>query len=149
MPSETTDRIRTATTTPVTVAPLPTVPAVATARRNTPLGVDAVLVSDLADDPDMMELVQQFLQILPERIVIFDTNRQPEQRKALAAAAHQLKGAAGGYGYMRISELARTVERYASAGGTQDECDRAVNALLATCHAAIRGGALSTGGGVS
>ena len=71
---------------------------------------------------------------------LFDSHREPEQRSALASAAHQLKGAAGGYGYMSISELARTVERFASAGGTQAECDKAINALLSRCRAAIRGG---------
>ena len=109
---------------------------------------EAVLISDLADDPDMLPLVLEFLRQLADRMALFDTHREPEQRSALASAAHQLKGAAGGYGYMSISELARTVERFASAGGTQAECDTAINALLARCQAAIRGGLAVAGDAV-
>ncbi len=99
-----------------------------------------VLHSDLADDPDMLELIGQFLEQLSARIAVIDANRGVAERSTLASVAHQLKGAAGGYGYMSISEAARTVERFASAGGTQKECDEAINRLLARCKAAIRGG---------
>ncbi len=118
------------------------VPAVAAVHggQNASRGADDVLISDLADDPDMLPLVHEFLHQLSDRMALFDSHRELEQRSALASAAHQLKGAAGGYGYMSISELARTVERYASAGGTQAECDKAINALLSRCRAAIRGG---------
>jgi CheY-like chemotaxis protein len=123
-------------------APVDPVPAVATSRagNESARSAEDVLISDLADDPDMLPLVHEFLRQLPDRMALFDTHREPEQRSALASAAHQMKGAAGGYGYMSISELARTVERFASAGGTQAECDKAINALLSRCRAAIRGG---------
>ncbi len=99
-----------------------------------------VLLSDMADDPDMLELIGQFLQQLSARIAVIEACRSPAERAALASTAHQLKGAAGGYGYMSISEAARTVERYASAGGTPKECEDAINLLLTRCRAAIRGG---------
>jgi CheY-like chemotaxis protein/HPt (histidine-containing phosphotransfer) domain-containing protein/anti-sigma regulatory factor (Ser/Thr protein kinase) len=112
------------------------------AASTAPIAADEqVLLSDLADDPDMQELIGQFLQQLAARIAVIDASRSLGERKALASVAHQLKGAAGGYGYMSISEAARTVERYASAGGTQKECDDAIDKLLTRCRAAIRGGA--------
>ncbi len=115
--------------------------AASVVRKGMPIArdVDDVLISDLADDPDMLPLVHEFLRLLPDRMALFDSHREPEQRSALASAAHQLKGAAGGYGYMSLSELARTVERFASAGGSQAECDKAINALLSRCRAALRG----------
>ncbi len=124
------------------VAPATPVAAPVTRSTPSPARVPApdVLLSDMADDPDMAELIQQFLGMLPERIEAIEAHRSPALRGPLASLAHQLKGAAGGYGYMPISEAARTVERFASAGGTQQECDTAVDALLMRCRAAIRGG---------
>ncbi len=101
---------------------------------------DDVLISDLADDPDMCGLIPPFLERLREQMLVLGTVREPSDRAALTTLAHQLKGAGGGYGFMPISQAARTVERFASAGGTQRECDAAVDALLALCAAAIRGG---------
>ncbi len=139
---------------PARVAPIvaPIVaPVVAPVGARVVPGED-VLHSDLADDPDMLELIGQFLQQLAVRITVIDANRGVAERSTLASVAHQLKGAAGGYGYMSISEAARTVERFASAGGTQQECDEAINRLLARCEAAMRGGAqlvAETGGATS
>ncbi len=120
--------------------PQPSAPA-APPPPAVPVASDDVLLSDLADDPDMQELIGQFLQQLTTRIDAIDQSRGKDNRAALAAMAHQLKGAGGGYGYMSISEAARTVERFAAAGGTQKECDDAIDRLLARCQAAIRGGA--------
>jgi signal transduction histidine kinase/CheY-like chemotaxis protein len=105
-----------------------------------PSADDAVLISELLDDPDMLPLVQGFLVLLAERITLIEQQREIGQRAELASLAHQLKGAAGGYGYPTITEAARTLERYASAGGTQREVDDAIAALAATCRAAVRGG---------
>ena len=63
----------------------------------------------------------------------------------LARLAHQLKGAAGGYGYPSISSAARDVEQHAkasvTANGTFDsgiDLTRAVTQLLAQCRLAVR-----------
>ncbi len=125
----------------VTAQPTPSAAPVAVAAVPPVEADEDVLHSDLADDPDMLELISQFLQQLTARIAVIDASRGPAERTMLASVAHQLKGAAGGYGYMSISEAARTVERFAAAGGTQKECEGAIDRLLARCQAAIRGGA--------
>ena len=109
---------------------------------------EAILLSDLADDPDMLELIQSFLVQLEARVEVFEQLRQPGDRTVLASKAHQLKGAAGGYGYMSISTAAREVERFAASGGTQRECDAAVDELVARCRAAIRGGQATAAAGL-
>ena len=101
---------------------------------------ESVLISELLDDPDMFPLVQGFLLLLAERIALIEQQRELGQRAELTSLAHRLKGAAGGYGFPTITEAARTVERYAAAGGTQREVDDAIAALGATCRAALRGG---------
>jgi len=100
---------------------------------------DAVLISELLEDPDMLPLVDGFLVLLAERMTQIEQHRTPLQRPELTSLAHQLKGAAGGYGFPTITEAARTVERFAGAGGTQREVDDAIASLGAMCRAAIRG----------
>ena len=101
----------------------------------------SVLISDLLGDPGMLPLVQGFLVLLAERSALIEQRREVGHRAELTSLAHQLKGAAGGYGFPAITEAARTVERVASAGGTQREVDAAITALASSCRAAIRGGA--------
>jgi len=100
---------------------------------------DVVLISELLEDPDMLPLVEGFLVLLAERMTRIEQHRAPVQRPELTSLAHQLKGAAGGYGFPTITEAARTVERFAGAGGTQREVDDAIAALGALCRAAVRG----------
>jgi len=102
-------------------------------------GDDAVLLSELLEDPDMLLLVEGFLVLLAERMTRIEQHRTPMQRPELTSLAHQLKGAAGGYGFPTITEAARAVERFAGAGGTQREVDDAIAALGALCRAAVRG----------
>lgn len=104
-----------------------------------PTSDHAVLLSDLADDPDMHELIQQFLVHLGARMAVIEASRAPEHRATLATVAHQLKGAAGGYGFTPISDAARDVERFAKDRSAHVACDAAVSVLLARCAAAMRG----------
>lgn len=106
---------------------------------------DAVLISDLADDPEMHELIQQFLVHLGARVMVIEASRAPAHYATLATVAHQLKGAAGGYGFTPISDAARDVERLANVSSAHGACEAAVAVLLSQCAAAIRGSAtLST-----
>ena len=64
----------------------------------------------LADDPEMLDLVEEFVNGLTNRA---DNFRQAHQRldwDRLTALAHQLKGAGGSYGYPDLSTLGATME---------------------------------------
>ena len=69
------------------------------------------LVSDLLlDDPEMFDLVEEFVGGLGECL---DEFRQAFERldwNRLTSLAHQLKGAGGSYGYAELSNLARKME---------------------------------------
>jgi PAS domain S-box-containing protein len=104
------------------------------------------LVSDLHDDPDMQQLVDTFVSHLGERAAAIEAAHGSGDRSMVASLAHQLKGAAGGYGYTPISEAARSVERFAAGGGTSRELARATEELLSLCHAAMRGRGMPVGG---
>ena len=60
--------------------------------------------------------------------------------RALTSLAHQLKGAAGGYGFGPISDAARAVEQTALSTADSAANAGALSMLISRCRAAIRGG---------
>lgn len=71
---------------------------------------DRVIVSDLAFDPDMAELVELFVSELPGRAgkvsAAFDAGRWSD----LAIQAHQLRGSSAGHGFPQIGAIAGRLE---------------------------------------
>jgi HPt (histidine-containing phosphotransfer) domain-containing protein len=83
--------------------------------------MDSELVySTLADDPDYAEMVELFVGEMPERIEKFLGQAQDRDWANLAKAAHQLKGAAGSYGFDVVTTAAARVES-AVKEGCQEE----------------------------
>jgi HPt (histidine-containing phosphotransfer) domain-containing protein len=80
-----------------------------------------VLVSELADDPDMTDLLEMFVAELPGRIAAFEKALTEQDVQTLARLAHQLKGSAGGYGFPTITQAAQDLETSAKA---QEDLDR-------------------------
>ncbi|MBT6497087.1 MAG: response regulator, partial [Planctomycetaceae bacterium] len=70
----------------------------------------AALVSELADDEDMLELVEMFVGELPERIAAIERSIDEQDLETLGVLAHQLKGAAGGYGFPTMTDAARLLD---------------------------------------
>lgn len=69
------------------------------------------LVSDLlADDPDMFDLVEEFVSGLGERIEVLRSAHESLDWEILTKTAHQLKGAGGSYGYPSVSMLSAEME---------------------------------------
>lgn len=97
-----------------------------------------VLHSDLEADPDFAELIDAFLAGLDAKVVRIDMAARAADYSALQHATHQLKGAAGGYGFPTISDAARDVERLATEGTNATAIDAAVALLVAQCEAAMR-----------
>ncbi len=105
----------------------------------------AALYSELRDDPDFAELVESFVAGLPAKVTRIEYAFSTGELDDLGRLAHQIKGAAGGYGYPSISNAARSVEQYARARGTTDgtydpgvDLTEAVALLLDQCRQAIR-----------
>lgn len=100
------------------------------------------LRSEYADDPDMADLVDMFVSELGERIARLEAGLAQRRLKDLKTLAHQLKGAAGGYGYPELSRIAGVLE----AQLVQDEAalsaaalNRSVQDLVSICRRAIDG----------
>ncbi len=107
-------------------------------------GEDDRLISEFANDADMVEIIEMFLDGLEERVTSLDAVYGASDLNQLGSIAHQLKGAAGGYGYPIISRLACDVERLAKAGEADDVLRSTLDRLVLMCRRAIAGGAMLT-----
>jgi signal transduction histidine kinase/CheY-like chemotaxis protein/HPt (histidine-containing phosphotransfer) domain-containing protein len=93
-------------------------------------------VSDLAGVEDMADLIEGFVAALPERALAIEGAARSADWDALTRLAHQLKGAAGGYGFHRITKKAAEVE---VAAGARMECGELVALLARMCRSARAG----------
>ncbi|MBL0940087.1 MAG: response regulator [Gemmatimonadaceae bacterium] len=90
--------------------------AAGNAQEQTVDTAPTVLISELANDPDLGEVVRVFAEALPDRVAALVHAVRTNDLSETARQAHQLKGAAGSYGFPVISTLARTFETHTRAG---------------------------------
>jgi histidine phosphotransfer protein HptB len=90
--------------------------------------------SSLAADPDLGELVEMFVDEMPSRISALETQAQSGDWPQLTRTAHQLKGAAGSYGFAAITPSAARLESAAREGCHQEEILLALRDLLDLCR---------------
>src|SRR5260370_36042950 len=64
-----------------------------------------------ADDPDFRELLVEFAAAMPERRDGLIGAQRSGEYDLLRTRAHQLKGAGGGFGFPRLTELATALEK--------------------------------------
>jgi len=68
------------------------------------------LYSSLGDDPDLCDIVDMFVEEMPDRITNLMQLLEASNLDELARMAHQLKGAAGSYGFETITPVAGELE---------------------------------------
>jgi signal transduction histidine kinase/CheY-like chemotaxis protein/HPt (histidine-containing phosphotransfer) domain-containing protein len=90
----------------------------ATAPATADLAPDARIVSLLADDPDVGDLLVNFVRVLPGKVRELQERLARRDLAGLREAAHQIKGAAGGYGFPHLSDCAGRLETQAQSPGT-------------------------------
>ncbi len=95
-----------------------------------------VLVSELTDDPDLIELIQAFVGNLPDRLAAIEKTLTEQTLDDLARLAHQLKGAAGGYGFPQITDAAGRLESCVKAGADLDQLRARAADRAALCQRA-------------
>jgi signal transduction histidine kinase/CheY-like chemotaxis protein/HPt (histidine-containing phosphotransfer) domain-containing protein len=91
------------------------------------------LYSDFADDPEMDELIAGFVERLPGTLEDIHSALQAGDIERPRRLAHQLKGAAGGYGFMPVSRDAAALEMAVFDDVTPAELAAAVERLAHTC----------------
>ena len=110
---------------------------------STPMHIPRImpLRSQFADDPEMGELLVLFLSELESKVNAMRTSVESGDVDTLTRVTHQVRGAAGGYGYPQITNIAAQVEETLRGGGSCEQVESTVYDLLGLCLAAIEGGA--------
>ena len=95
------------------------------------------LISEFAGDPDMDELVEFFTGEMQDRINALRSAWEASDHDQLRGLAHQLKGAAGGYGFPTITETAAELEGAIRAGEAEvSALQEKLEALILLCKRA-------------
>ncbi len=96
-----------------------------------------IIRSSSGDDPDLAEIIGQFVEKLPTQITAMAKALANNDYDELRILAYRLKGSGGGYGYACLTEVARTVEAAAKASDTEaatlalNELRKLVDAIVA------------------
>lgn len=98
------------------------------------------IYSSFGNDPDLGELVQMFVAEMPDRIAVFEQTSARGDREGLRRAAHQMKGAAGSYGFDQLTSLAATLESALLADEREEQVLNALRELIGLCRQ-VRSGA--------
>jgi HPt (histidine-containing phosphotransfer) domain-containing protein len=97
-----------------------------------------LIFSTLGNDPELSELVELFVADLPERAATLRT-AHANDRGDLRRIVHQLKGAAGSYGFPQLSHAASILEQSLFDNRTEETVLRELEALLELCACARSG----------
>lgn len=91
------------------------------------------IYSSYASDETMTELIEMFVDELPDRAAVVKQAADEAQWDSLRSISHQLKGAAPGYGFEAVGEAAGHVERLVMDHAQADQVLDAVESLLSLC----------------
>ena len=94
------------------------------------------LYSALANDPDLRAIVELFVEEMPDRVSSLLDRLNESDWEGLRRAAHQLKGAAGSYGFEPITCSAAKVETAIRQSRPEVELRRLVDDLVGLCRRA-------------
>ncbi|KKL12809.1 hypothetical protein LCGC14_2532050 [marine sediment metagenome] len=94
--------------------------------------------SQLADDPDLAEIIGEFVADLGNQAEAMRQALAHGHHGELRRLAHQIKGAGGSYGYPSLTDSARELERAAKAEDTEAAVI-ALRQLELLCQAIVRG----------
>ena len=94
------------------------------------------LLSEFADDPEMVELVELFVAEMPMKVTSLRKAFDEQSLTDLTRLAHQLKGAAAGYGFPTIGEVASELEGAAKATEDVSRLRAQLDELLDLCNRA-------------
>jgi len=91
-------------------------------------------------DPDLGDLVEMFVQEIPRRVAKLQECWDEADMEGLERAAHQLKGAAGSYGFEELTPALTRLDYSVRTLRSEAEILSAIEEVAALC-ALARGGA--------
>jgi len=86
--------------------------------------------SEFAEDPDIAEMLPPFIESFSGRLKEIRAVVAADNAGELALVAHQIKGAAGGYGFPSLTKLAADLEAPLKAGSSINLVRPLVDALI-------------------
>lgn len=89
-----------------------------------------------ADDPEMRDLIIEFVREMPQRIQLADAAFIRGDRPGLQRWAHQLKGGAGSYGFHGITDCAADLEQTILSNKSTDVIFDALRRVTDLCELA-------------
>ena len=90
--------------------------------------------STMGGDPDFAELVEMYVEEMPERIAALQQAFDNRDMENLSRAAHQMKGAAGSYGFDSVTPLAAALEASVRDDTPEEDLLKTLNVLLGVCR---------------
>lgn len=93
--------------------------------------------STLSNEPGMEELIELFVNDAPNKIARLTRALEQEELEAVRDFAHQLKGAAGGYGFDALTPLAHQLELTAAAATASDQLKSEADRVIAFLDAIV------------
>ena len=95
--------------------------------------------STLGLDPDLGDLVEMFVQEIPERVTRIRTYWEQADRANLERAAHQLKGAVGSYGFEALTPTLERLDYSLRMSRPEEEIRDAIEEVSELCSRARAG----------
>ena len=90
-------------------------------------------MSKLMSKPGTAKLVERFVAGLPQRIAAIQEAAAKADWNQVKVLAHQLKGAAGGYGFAAVSQSASRIEAAVNANADAAQINPHVTTLAQLC----------------
>ena len=101
------------------------------------MGNDDDIYSTYSDDPDLLEVIEDFVRSLPTQVDAVEEALRKRDLVALGTLAHRLRGAGGTVGFDAITGAAECVELLARGG--EGDLEQAVSNLARVCRSARPG----------
>ncbi|AMV17450.1 response regulator [Planctomyces sp. SH-PL14] len=89
-----------------------------------------LLMSSYADDPDMLEVIEEFVESLPAKVTLLRRLLDREETAELQRVLHQVKGAGGGYGFAMITARADAAGTVLKEGKEMTQVRQSVEELI-------------------
>src|SRR5437773_2145885 len=99
----------------------------------------AFIFSALGGDVDLGSLVELYVAEMPRRIEALLKQYDDGNRHELRRAVHQLKGAAGSYGFHALTPAAAQLERSLDIDRPEEQIKAELDALLELCRRVVGG----------
>ncbi|WP_158264866.1 Hpt domain-containing protein [Blastopirellula marina] len=92
-----------------------------------------LIYSDFGSDEDLAELVEMFVDEIPARVQSMLDAAESSDWEQLGRIAHQMKGAAGSYGFGEVTNVAARLEHACREGDSPEAIQRGLQDLVTIC----------------